>query len=111
MLALILTLTQQEHAARGPLAVEPGLMIWTVVVFLLLLLVLRKFAWPALLNAVEAREKALEDMVARTDQPYAPWDLIAAESKRFARVEVLRTVIARIEEGRPNAADADSQWT
>jgi polyphosphate kinase 2 (PPK2 family) len=37
--------------------------------------------------------------VARTDQPYAPWDLIAAESKRFARVEVLRTVIARIEEG------------
>jgi polyphosphate kinase 2 (PPK2 family) len=46
-----------------------------------------------------AYEEALEDMVARTDQPYAPWDLIAAESKRFARVEVLRTVIARIEQG------------
>ena len=44
-------------------------------------------------------EIAVEDMVARTDSPHAPWDLIAGESKRFARVEVLRTVIARIEEG------------
>jgi polyphosphate kinase 2 (PPK2 family) len=46
-----------------------------------------------------AYQEAVEDMVARTDQPHAPWDLIAAESKRFARVEVIRTVIARIEEG------------
>ena len=38
----------------------PGLMIWTVVVFLLLLLLLRKFAYPALLGAVEAREEALQ---------------------------------------------------
>ena len=38
-------------------------------------------------------------MLARTDQPCAPWDLIAAESKRYARVRVLETVIERIEEG------------
>ncbi len=44
-------------------------------------------------------EEAVEDMVARTDQPHAPWDLIAAESKRFARVSVIETVIERIEEG------------
>ena len=30
--------------------------------------------------------EAVEDMLARTDQPHAPWDLIAGESKRFARV-------------------------
>ena len=42
---------------------------------------------------------AVEDMVARTDQPHAPWDLIAGESKRHARVQVIETVIARIEEG------------
>jgi polyphosphate kinase 2 (PPK2 family) len=43
--------------------------------------------------------EAVEDMLARTDQPYAPWSLIPAESKRFARVAVIRTVIERIEEG------------
>ncbi len=43
--------------------------------------------------------EAVEDMLARTDQPYAPWDVIAADSKRYARVSVIKTVIKRIEEG------------
>jgi AMP-polyphosphate phosphotransferase len=47
----------------------------------------------------EEYEQAIEDMIARTDQPYAPWDLIEGESKKFARVQVLETVIKRIEEG------------
>ncbi len=44
-------------------------------------------------------EEAVEDMVGRTDQPRAPWRLIAAESKRHARVAVVRTVIEEIEAG------------
>ena len=44
-------------------------------------------------------EQAVEDMIARTDQPNAPWDLIEGDSKKFARVKVLETVIGRIEEG------------
>ena len=43
--------------------------------------------------------EAVEDMVARTDQPYAPWHLIPADSKRYARVEVVRAVIEEIESG------------
>jgi AMP-polyphosphate phosphotransferase len=42
---------------------------------------------------------AVEDMIARTDQPHAPWDLVEGDSKRYARVKVVNTVIARIEEG------------
>jgi AMP-polyphosphate phosphotransferase len=38
-------------------------------------------------------------MVARTDRPRAPWHLIAAESKRYARVAVVRNVIEAIEAG------------
>ena len=39
-------------------------------------------------------------MVARTDlEPHARWHLIEAESKRYARVKVLNTVIAEIEAG------------
>ncbi|HET9690646.1 MAG TPA: UDP-galactose-lipid carrier transferase [Acidimicrobiales bacterium] len=44
-------------------------------------------------------EAAVGDMLDRTSQPGAPWDLIAAEDKRWARVAVLETVIARTEEG------------
>ncbi len=44
-------------------------------------------------------EVAVEDMLARTDSPSAPWFPIEAESKRFARVRVLETVIERIEVG------------
>jgi hypothetical protein len=37
----------QEGEASGPLVVNGGLMIWTLVVFVLLFLVLKRFAWPA----------------------------------------------------------------
>ena len=44
-------------------------------------------------------EVAVEEMFERTDRPHAPWYVIAAESKRYARVEVVRTVIDAIEAG------------
>jgi polyphosphate kinase 2 (PPK2 family) len=43
--------------------------------------------------------EAIEDMLARTDQSHAPWSVIAADSKRYARVGVIETVIERIEHG------------
>ena len=66
MLSLVILL--QEHATQGPLTVEFGLMFWTVLVFIALLVILKKFAWPALLGAVEAREKALEDQLAEAER-------------------------------------------
>jgi AMP-polyphosphate phosphotransferase len=44
-------------------------------------------------------EAAVEDMLARTDHAFAPWDVIPAEQKRYGRVMVLQTVIARMEDG------------
>jgi len=41
--------------------------------------------------------QAVHDMVTRTNTSYAPWKLIAANDKRHARIEVLRTVCERIE--------------
>jgi polyphosphate kinase 2 (PPK2 family) len=46
-----------------------------------------------------AYEEAVEDMIERTGTPLAPWRLIEGDSKRFARVKVLETVIAAAEEG------------
>jgi AMP-polyphosphate phosphotransferase len=44
-------------------------------------------------------EAAVEEMLERNDQPRARWHAVAAESKRFARVEVMRLLNAEIEEG------------
>jgi polyphosphate kinase 2 (PPK2 family) len=46
-----------------------------------------------------AYEAAVETMLARTDLPGAPWHLIAAESKDYARVRVIETVVAAAEAG------------
>src|SRR5215203_4915526 len=46
-----------------------------------------------------AYEQAIEDMLERTDHPLARWHLIEADSKRFARVRVVETAIAEIEQG------------
>jgi polyphosphate kinase 2 (PPK2 family) len=42
-------------------------------------------------------EAAIEDMVERTSTKDAPWHLVEGESKRFARVKVVETVVAAIE--------------
>src|SRR5918995_6330189 len=84
MLSLI---PQQEHAS-GPLTVEGGLMLWTILIFALLLAVLKKFAWPAILGAVEAREQALERQLAEAarDREHAA-ALLAEHQKLIAEAK------------------------
>jgi len=48
-------------------------------------------------------EAAVEEMLERTDRPCAPWRVVAAESKRFARVEIIRLVRQEIERGMERA--------
>lgn len=42
-------------------------------------------------------EVAVEEMLARTDHPGAPWVVVAADDKRLARVTVVETVCAAVE--------------
>jgi polyphosphate kinase 2 (PPK2 family) len=42
-------------------------------------------------------EAAVEEMLQHTDVPTAPWHLVAAEDKRWARVAVVRTVCEAVE--------------
>jgi polyphosphate:AMP phosphotransferase len=45
----------------------------------------------------DAYEKAVCDMVDRTSTQIAPWTLVEAEDKKYARVKILRTIVARVE--------------
>jgi F-type H+-transporting ATPase subunit b len=77
------TLAVQEEHASGPLTVDGGLMIWTVFIFVLLLAILRKFAWPAILGAVEARERALEQQLAEAERNRAEAAKLLEEHRRL----------------------------
>lgn len=46
-------------------------------------------------------EKAIQEMLDRTHRPDAPWLVVAANDKRFARLEVLRAAIELLEGKQP----------
>lgn len=50
------------------LNVEPGLIFWTLVTFLLLLLVLRKVAWTPILTMLDEREQRINDALAEAER-------------------------------------------
>ncbi len=43
--------------------IHPGLMIWTIISFLILLVVLKKLAWTPILAALDEREKGIKDNI------------------------------------------------
>ena len=56
-------------AAGNPLLeLEPGLMIWTVIVFLLTLVVLKKIAWGPLLESLDERENKIHDALSQAQK-------------------------------------------
>ena len=63
MPAFSLLLQAAEEAPKGPFAITPGVSIWTLVIFGILLVVLARTAWPAILKAVEEREKKIQAQI------------------------------------------------
>jgi len=60
---LSLTALLQETERVNLLSPSGGVMFWTIIIFLLLMVVLSRYAFKPLLAAVEAREKALRDAI------------------------------------------------
>jgi AMP-polyphosphate phosphotransferase len=48
--------------------------------------------------------QAVEDMLARTDSPHAPWTIVEANDRYYARVKVLETIMHAIESSLPPEA-------
>jgi F-type H+-transporting ATPase subunit b len=59
-LQLTIAVIASEGGNGGLLDVNPGLMIWTVVTFIALLLILRKVAWKPILTALDKRENDIK---------------------------------------------------
>ena len=62
LLAAAPLLAQEEAESGGLFAVNwVGIFVWTWVIFIILFLVLRKWAWGPILGALEARERRIQD--------------------------------------------------
>jgi F-type H+-transporting ATPase subunit b len=61
----LLLLLQEAHEGGGsPFDINPGLIIWTVVIFVILLALLWRLAWPTLVRTVEEREQRIAKQLA-----------------------------------------------
>jgi F-type H+-transporting ATPase subunit b len=70
--------------------VDPGLFIWTILTFLVLLTLLAKFAWGPLLQSLEARQETIRKSLADAEKARQELERLNQESGaiiRQARVE------------------------
>ena len=80
-----------------------GLAIWMLIAFLIVLFVLSKFAFPAMLDGLKEREKTIEDSLAQAERANAEAKALLAQkeqadSQRAADVEKTKAEVARLQE-------------
>ncbi len=73
-----------------------GLIFWTTVVFTLLVLLLKKFAWKPILSAVDERNKSIKDSLAQAEKARSEMsELTANNEKIIAQAKVDRDIILK----------------
>jgi F-type H+-transporting ATPase subunit b len=64
---------------------EFGLVIWSLVTFLILLFILRKFAWKPILGAVSDREDGIKDALASAEKARKEMENLHADNERILK--------------------------
>jgi F-type H+-transporting ATPase subunit b len=89
------------------LDINPGLIIWTIITFVLLVIVLGKFAWKPLLHALHSREQEIADSLKKAEEAKKDAERMMQENK--IAMEQASTETARlIAEGRAMAEQLKS---
>lgn len=60
-----------------------GLVFWTIITFLILLLVMKKFAWKPILGAVEERENGIKNALEAADSARKEMENLKADNERI----------------------------
>lgn len=96
LFSLIMLVSSSEDVGLGPFAVNPGLIFWTWAVFITLFFLLKKFAWPAILSATEARERKIADQLAEAEKMNADAAASLEEHKKLVAgsKEAAQTMLA-----------------
>lgn len=62
---------------------EFGLVFWTLITFLILLFILRKFAWKPILGAVSEREEGIKEALASAEKARQEMENLQADNERI----------------------------
>lgn len=84
------------------LSIEPGLLIWTIITFVILLIVLRKVAWKPLLAALEQRENTIRNALDEAQRARQESEQLLAENRRIL-ANANREATRILEQGREEA--------
>lgn len=82
----LLLLQQAEHGAEGPagpFALEPGLIIWTWLIFGALLFLLWKFALPPIVRLTEERERKIKAELEEAEKRNAEAQALLEEHRKL----------------------------
>jgi len=77
------------------LQLNPGLIIWTAITFLILLFILRKIAWKPLLKALYSREESIRSSIERAEKAKEEAERLLEENRKNlqrAEEEVARII-------------------
>src|SRR6478609_2052802 len=58
-----------------------GLIVWTLLAFLVVFLILKKFAWPAIINGLSEREKTITNALSSAEKIKAEMALMKSENE------------------------------
>ena len=84
------------------LTIEPGLLIWTIITFVILLALLGKLAWKPLLGALEQRETTIRESLEKAEQARLEAEQLMAQNQQIlaeANQQANRIVAQAQEEG------------
>jgi len=96
------------ESSGGLLDVNPGLIFWVVITFVLLLVLLKKIAWGPILNSLNERESFIKDSLEKAEKAQRDAEKLLEENKaNLAKAESEAQKI--IEQGREYSDKLKSQ--
>ena len=78
----IFLFSEEGHGNPSLLSVNPGLIIWTIIIFVILLLVLKKFAWGPLIKALNNREESIKSTLENVEKQNREAQAALEENKK-----------------------------
>ena len=73
-----------------------GLFVWNLLAFIIVFLILKKFAWPAILKGLKEREQGIADAISTAEKVKAEMAQLQSENETIlAKAREERTVILR----------------
>lgn len=79
---LVMAATESEDGLNPLVRVVPGLMIWTILAFVVAMFVLRKYAWPQITRVLDQRQHQIEESIDAADRTRKEADELLAEYRQ-----------------------------